>query len=383
MKRIATLGCGFLVFLLLLACNLSELIVASAGATRSAAAIILMAAVVPAGLYSFLIIQLDRNEREPARVMLGTFVWGAVVATAVALFLNTLAELAIASVVGPRGADILGSVAVAPFVEESAKGAAVLILFLRLRDEFDGAVDGLVYGSLVGLGFAMTENAVYFFRSYQDGDLVATFYVRAMLMGFGHAAYTGLFGASLGYLRERPSRLRILLVPAGFAGAILFHSAWNAFASVFWPLVGARRSDEVNLFVVGPIGVVLFLGPLFVILWLVLSRALAREERVIVDQLREEVAAGFISDADFRRLSSTGARRRAELEALRRYGYATWQALARYDQALIDMAFRKWHDAGGKMVPKRLRDSGIDDIRKQVVVAAEALRGQGRYRLQQ
>ncbi len=35
------------------------------------------------------------------------------------------------------------------------------------------------------------------------------------------------------------------------------------------------------------------------------------------------------------------------------------------------------------MVPKRLRDSGIDDIRKQVVVAAEALRGQGRYGLQQ
>lgn len=383
MKRIATLGCGSIVFLMLLSCNLSQLIVASAGATRSAATLVLMAAIVPAGTYSLLIVQLDRNEREPIGVMLGTFVWGAIVATGLALFLNTFALGLLTAVAGPDAADILTAVAVAPVVEETAKGSVVLILFWRLRSEFDDVVDGLVYGSLVGIGFAMMENAGYFFRAFQDGHLLSTIYVRAMLMGFGHAAYTGLFGASLGYLRERHTRRRVLLVPVAFAGSMLFHSTWNTFASVLWPLVGSNSSEEVNLFVVVPIAVALFLAPLLGILWLVLSRALAREDRVIADQLRDEVAEGFITRADFLRLSSAGSRRRAEWDTLRKYGYSTWQALVRYDQALTDLAFRKWHEANGERPPRRLRNSALNDLRLRAHEAVVALNSHAGYGLQQ
>jgi len=46
----------------------------------------------------------------------------------------------------------------APVVEEAAKGSALLILFFMVRREVStNTLDGIVYGSLVGIGFAMTE----------------------------------------------------------------------------------------------------------------------------------------------------------------------------------------------------------------------------------
>src|SRR2546423_1696685 len=81
-------------------------------------------------------------------------------------------------------------------------------------------LDGIVYGSLVGIGFAMTENVLYFGREYVQDGLVGVgllFYFRVVLGGLGHALYTGTTGAALGYAREIQHRwLGLLLVPLGY-----------------------------------------------------------------------------------------------------------------------------------------------------------------------
>ena len=38
----------------------------------------------------------------------------------------------------------------------------MLLLFLLVRNEFDNVLDGVVYGAVIGFGFAMTENTLYF-----------------------------------------------------------------------------------------------------------------------------------------------------------------------------------------------------------------------------
>jgi RsiW-degrading membrane proteinase PrsW (M82 family) len=38
----------------------------------------------------------------------------------------------------------------------------LVVLFLWKKDEFDGIIDGIVYAGMVGLGFAMTENILYY-----------------------------------------------------------------------------------------------------------------------------------------------------------------------------------------------------------------------------
>ena len=80
------------------------------------------------------------------------------------------------------------------------------------RDEFDSVLDGLVYGALVGVGFAMTENILYFGEAYLTGDLGnfgTLVLARAVLGGLGHPAYTAVTGAAFGWSRGRYGRGRI------------------------------------------------------------------------------------------------------------------------------------------------------------------------------
>jgi RsiW-degrading membrane proteinase PrsW (M82 family) len=44
--------------------------------------------------------------------------------------------------------------------EEVFKGAGLMVLLVALRDEFDNVTDGILYGLLIGAGFAMVENFV-------------------------------------------------------------------------------------------------------------------------------------------------------------------------------------------------------------------------------
>ena len=59
----------------------------------------------------------------------------------------------------------------APIVEEFAKGLGVFLIFVSARRAFDGPIDGIVYGALVGAGFAFTENIQYFAVSFIEGGV--------------------------------------------------------------------------------------------------------------------------------------------------------------------------------------------------------------------
>ena len=97
---------------------------------------------------------LDRYEPEPRGVLLFAFFWGATVAALVAAVLNTASLIAIARTGGGSGMDTT-AVLVAPWVEEAAKGAAVLLVLLFRRNEFDGVVDGIVLAGLSAVGLRL------------------------------------------------------------------------------------------------------------------------------------------------------------------------------------------------------------------------------------
>ena len=54
---------------------------------------------------------------------------------------------------------------VAPTNEEFYKTIGLLVLFLIASREFDGVMDGLVYGAMIGLGFQAVENVQYFIEA--------------------------------------------------------------------------------------------------------------------------------------------------------------------------------------------------------------------------
>ncbi len=108
-----------------------------------------------------------RYGREPMRVVLHVFGWGAFVSVVIALILELLLTSA-AMEIGPlyrylathfamQPSDVFGFLIAAPFVEEAAKGLGARTARLSMHTP----TDGLVYGAAAGLGFSAMENLLY------------------------------------------------------------------------------------------------------------------------------------------------------------------------------------------------------------------------------
>src|SRR5690625_4476489 len=113
----------------------------------------LFAAIIPVAILVPLILTLDRLEPEPGLMLLFAFLWGAGVAVVVSFILNTAGmALVTVPVFGQSMGDYISTAVGAPLVEESAKGAVLLILLWRRRHEIDSLTDGVTYAALVATG---------------------------------------------------------------------------------------------------------------------------------------------------------------------------------------------------------------------------------------
>lgn len=332
-----------------------------------------LAAFLPVPMLAFVVLQLDRYEKEPWQVLLAAFLWGAVVATFIAAISNDVIGDIISAIVGQQLGGLLTTSVVAPIVEETAKGIALLLLYWILRHEFDNVLDGIVYGSLVGIGFAMTENILYFGRTLQENGFVGLgvlFYLRVMLGGFGHALYTGTTGAGIGYARETHRTWLIpILVPGAYVLGILQHAAWNFLAATVVP---ALLPDDLNplvlLFVVMPITTVVLTAPGIIALLVIARLAWRREAGVIREHLADEVPVGVLSLEEYERLPSQRERFRAEVRALRQHGLRGFFAQRDLHQAATELAFRKWHLSRGDRPKAGQRRKPEDRYRQLIAV---------------
>ncbi|MFD7867918.1 PrsW family glutamic-type intramembrane protease [Streptomyces sp. NPDC059783] len=250
---------------------------------------------------------LDRVDPGPWRTMLFAFAWGACAAALIAILANSMAARWIATATAdPGDADTLGATVIAPVVEESAKAAAVLLLFLFRRRDFGGVVDGVVIAGFAATGFAFTENILYLGNAFgEDQQLgsgfasvtVATFFVRAVMSPFAHPLFTVLTGIGFGIAAgaARHQRLRRFGPPLlGLLLAMGMHALWNGSASFgpygFYAVYGA------------------FMVPVFgLVTWLAIwSRQ--RDLRTLGVELPAYAAAGWLSPAEPLALSSMRAR---------------------------------------------------------------------------
>jgi RsiW-degrading membrane proteinase PrsW (M82 family) len=361
-------GCGGLFFF----CGMALLLFAAVP-NPVVLGIAAAAAVLPVPTYTFLVLQLDRYEHEPWQVLVAAFLWGALVATFIAAIFNDLIGSAVTAMVGPALGNNLTSSAVAPVVEESAKGFALLILYWVVRHEFDNVLDGIVYGSLVGIGFAMTENILYFGRTLSEDGLIGLgmlFYLRVVLGGFGHALYTGTTGAGLGFARETRKKWLIpIVVPGAYVLGVLQHAAWNFLGATVVP---SLMPEDVNpfflLFVVMPITSIVLTAPGLLALLIIAILAWRREKRVIRDFLHEEVERGVLTPTEYEALPSWRHRFRAELATLTRRGIRAYFAHRDLHQAATELAFRKWHLSRGERPKRGQRRQPEDEYRQHIAV---------------
>ncbi len=297
-------------------------------------------AVLPVPLLMAAFRWLDRVEPVPWKNLLFASAWGAFAAALVAILANSFAIRWIATATAdPGSADDLGATVIAPVVEESAKAAAVLLLFLFRRRNFRSLVDGVVIAGFTATGFAFTENILYLGNAFgEDQDIgdggigaitAGTFFVRVVMSPFAHPLFTVLTGIGFGLaaLAPRGKRLRKVLLP--FTGLLLamgVHALWNGSAT----FGGALAFYAVYA---------MFMVPAFGLLtWLaVWSRQ--KELRTIAAVLPAYAAAGWLSPEEPLALSSMRARRTARQVASRTYGKAGARAVGEYESFATTLAF--------------------------------------------
>ena len=254
-------------------------------------------AFVPAFFMAAFVYWLDRYEKEPLPLLGAAFCWGAVVAAGGAFIVNTIFGLGIYVLTGSGDvADQATASLVAPFVEEGLKGLAVVLVFLLYRQEFDSILDGIIYAGITALGFAATENVLYIYgHGYVDNGwngLWQLVFIRDVMVAWQHPFFTAFTGIGLAVARMHKDVLvKIIAVPAGYSMAVFAHAIHNGFSSLLGGLTGFALGSIVDWF--GWLVMGLFI--LFMI---------GRERHLLEVQLREEVAAGRMTSAQYQRALS-------------------------------------------------------------------------------
>ena len=293
-------------------------------------------ACLPTTLLALVIVRrIDRLHKEPWRMVLVAFGWGAVVATNLAVLSVSIYDGLVAGALIPGPGQEVATAFSAGLREELSKGIALLLLFTLMRDEFNDVVDGIVYGAVVGIGFNYFESAQYI-AQYGGSQ-----WLNRQVIGLftGHAIYTAMIGAGLGIARQtRPLAGKVAMILAGFSVAVAGHFAWDAWVEQLSWVPGFDQSTVL-------VPTLLFEGPMFVAAALMIVLGLRREGRALRRQLQAEAAAGSgaVLPAEVEVLVRPGRRWRRRVAAMFRHGPAAYFRLGRLQRAQLALAMERWH----------------------------------------
>ncbi len=296
------------------------------------------AAIVPMSIYLVLIWKFDQYDREPFKLVLINYLWGALGAIVLAL-LGSLFFTTIASFFIKDSLQLsrFGAIVVAPIVEEITKGFFLLITISNKK--FDNITDGIVYGGAIGLGFGMTENFLYFV-SY--GDSVANWImlviIRSLFSAVMHCVSTATFGVLLGIAKFKSSPKKILYAFVGLLIAMLIHSIWNSSLSY------DRTAPIGFLFMI--VSIIIFISSYII--------SIKGERKIIFNELKEESENGVIPESHLIILSSPQRERKGWLDERTRKTYI---------KAATTLAFRKVQLRNSNGASKAYYEMDVDNYR--------------------
>jgi protease PrsW len=314
-------------------------------------------ATIPVPIYVVLVLWIDRYEAEPFWMLVTAFFWGALVAPFFAFLLNTTGGLLVSAIASDQNVgETFALVISAPIVEESAKAAILFLFFFLKKDEFDGVIDGIVYASLVALGFAMTENILYYAKAAVGGSiqLTVTFFIRGAFAPFSHPLFTSMTGIGLGLAHQTTNRAIKIITPVlGFLMAIFMHSIWNGSGALFGG----------GIFL---LTYVLLMVPAFLIVLVVIAIALHREGQVVREFLRCDLERGLFTPDEYNQLGSIFGRMGSSFNSLTQSGLRGWRTRRKFNQMASELAFHRCRVARGlqskQLDPRQLEHAYLQSL---------------------
>jgi len=291
----------------------------------------LLLALLPIPLLVALILYLDRLEPEPRALLAAIFGAGAGIAVITALLGRALGTALITTPELAPHASLTAPVPAGPaiggaLVAETLNGLVLLGLLASRRTEIDGIEDGVVYGSMVGLGFALVAN-VYAYAVAWDagaGAIAEEFARRGVFGPVFQALFTSLIGLGVAYAAARPRGVgREAAILLGWLGAVALDALWNH-------SVGAKGA-----------GLAVTYGILLAALVAVVAAVIADRRRVvrlIVSFLPDFAHPEVVAADDIQMLASLRMRRLGRHWARLNLGLDGRRAMAQYQLAATELA---------------------------------------------
>jgi RsiW-degrading membrane proteinase PrsW (M82 family) len=159
---------------------------------------LIIVSILPGILWVWYFYKKDIFDPEPKHLIIRDFIWGIL-----AVFPASYLEAPFSDYLSSQTSLLtlfFSTILIVGVIEEGAKSLVVYILHYNHPD-FNEALDGIIYGVTVGLGFAAFENLFYtMLYGYQVG------LSRAVLTSLAHASFTGIFGYFLGQAKMNDNK---------------------------------------------------------------------------------------------------------------------------------------------------------------------------------
>jgi RsiW-degrading membrane proteinase PrsW (M82 family) len=295
----------------------------------------LLVTLIPSLLVIVVLWWLDRYEKEPLW-LLGIVFFGGAIPT---IILSILAQVLLDPPLSARlGHSILYPLAntsiIVPLIEETFKALILLVLFVFYRYEFDGVMDGILYGALIGFGFSVVEDTLYLMRGLLDGGgwaewgtMVA---LRVGLYNLNHSVFTACVGVGFGLARNTRKTFKWVLYPVlGWVVAVSLHGIHNA---------GTVLAESTSgLWFLGTTAID-WMGALGLLALIVLA---TQQEKSWFEELLPEIAGGVITPDEYQVTAVYRVRFVRGWHVLTNCGWQPYIRWNRFVQLIVDLAYKK------------------------------------------
>ncbi|HPU22179.1 MAG TPA: PrsW family glutamic-type intramembrane protease [Thermoclostridium caenicola] len=225
----------------------------------------LLIAFVPPLIWLTVFYRQDRLDPEPKSFVFKTLILGALVQKA--LYAPVISVVMPEAQAGPNASDYILSVVLVALIQESMKLLSVRYS-IYVSKEFDEKIDGIIYGSALGLGFAAMTNLDMIIRN--GGSVLTAISSIVVIESLAHASFTGLSCYFLG--QDKFGKFNMFRLP----GAVVLATALNALSRI---LIDDLVRDGFRMnYMLGIIPAALLAVVIFGILVILTFRTKGKEE---------------------------------------------------------------------------------------------------------
>ncbi|MGS0893948.1 PrsW family intramembrane metalloprotease [Burkholderia stagnalis] len=302
-------------------------------------------------------------------LLLSAFAWGASVAGFFSIWSQEGLQAFVDAHVGIEFGKWFRPLVITPVTEELSKGIFLVWMLLYRRTQIRGLLDGIIYGGLVGAGFAFSEQTMYFGQvvvSYLDSapadshagvTLAMSFLLRGLMVPFMHPFFVVFVGMGVAVAAGTRNRaVQGIAVLAGFLFPIGLHGLWD------WTALAGR--DPFMIYKIYA-AVMMPLFAALAVLALILRR---RRSVAIIAALPGLAREGHIARHEMVLLASLKERRGWRNDARQRGGWAAARSTGRYQaeaSALAILTARAPGTEGHERVEEQVR--AVESARSDMV----------------